>query len=127
MTSKTLANGILRAVGILVLTALSLFIIHQISTVIVYLIVSLIFALIATPVVKFLNKKLKFKNTIAVVTTLFLFILLLAGFILLFVPLIINQVDKLSLLDIDSLKQNVPTSSYKIYPFNPNFITDFKL
>lgn len=109
MTSKTLANGILRAVGILVLIALSLFIIHQISTVIVYLIVSLIFALIATPVVKFLNKKLKFKNTIAVVTTLFLFILLLAGFILLFVPLIINQVDKLSLLDIDSLKQNYTT------------------
>lgn len=28
--------------------------------------------------------------------------------------------------EIDSLKQNVPTSSYKIYPFNPNFITDFK-
>lgn len=29
-------------------------------------------------------------------------------------------------LEIDSLKQNIPTSSYKIYPFNPNFITDFK-
>lgn len=28
--------------------------------------------------------------------------------------------------EIDSLKQNIPTSSYKIYPFNPNFITDFK-
>ena len=28
--------------------------------------------------------------------------------------------------EIDSLKQNIPTSYYKIYPFNPNFITDFK-
>lgn len=27
---------------------------------------------------------------------------------------------------IDSLKENQPTSKYKIYPFNPNFITDFK-
>jgi len=27
---------------------------------------------------------------------------------------------------IDSLKQNNPKSTYKIYPFNPNFITDFK-
>lgn len=28
--------------------------------------------------------------------------------------------------EIDSLKENKPTSSYKMYPFNPNFITDFK-
>ncbi len=28
--------------------------------------------------------------------------------------------------EIDSLKQNTSTTSYKIYPFNPNFITDFK-
>lgn len=27
---------------------------------------------------------------------------------------------------IDSLKNNKPTETYKIYPFNPNFITDFK-
>ncbi len=28
--------------------------------------------------------------------------------------------------ELDSLKQNQPVSSYKIHPFNPNFITDFK-
>ncbi len=28
--------------------------------------------------------------------------------------------------EVDSLKQNQPKSSYTIYPFNPNFITDFK-
>lgn len=28
--------------------------------------------------------------------------------------------------EIDSLKNNVEDSGYKIYPFNPNFITDFK-
>lgn len=109
MTSKTLANGILRAVGILASIVLCLYIIHQISTVIVYLIVSLIFALIATPIVRFLKRKLKFNNTLAVVVTLLLFILILIGFILLFVPLLINQIDKLSLLDIDSLKQNYTT------------------
>lgn len=27
---------------------------------------------------------------------------------------------------VDSLKENLPTESYKLYPFNPNFITDFK-
>jgi predicted PurR-regulated permease PerM len=109
MTSKTLANGILRAVGILILSALSIYIVYQISTVFVYLIVSLVLALIASPIVKFFKRKLKFNNTVAVVITLLLFILLLIGFILLFVPLLINQVDKLSLLDIDSLKQNYTT------------------
>lgn len=109
MTSKSLANGILRAIGILILVALILYIIYQISTVIVYLIISIVFTLIASPVVKFLKAKLKFKNTLAVATTLFIFILILVGFILLFVPLIINQVDKLSLLDINSLKQNYTT------------------
>ena len=109
MTSKTLANGILRAVGVLLLIALCLFIIYQISTVVIYLIVSLIVALIASPIVKFLKRKLKFKNTLAVATTLVLLVLLLAGFILLFVPLIVNQIDKLSLLNIESLKQNYTT------------------
>ncbi len=28
--------------------------------------------------------------------------------------------------NLDSLKQEQPSNSYKIYPFNPNFITDFK-
>ena len=109
MTAKTLSIGIIRAIGILVLVALCLYILYQISTVIVYIIVSLIFTLIASPIVKFLKRKLKFKNTLAVVTTLLMFIMMLIGFILLFVPLIINQVDKLSLLDIDSLKENYTT------------------
>ncbi|WP_338410448.1 AI-2E family transporter [uncultured Flavobacterium sp.] len=106
MTSKILANGILRAVGILVLIGLTLFVLYKISTVLVYLIVSVILILIASPLVNFLKTKLKFKNTAAVVATLSIFILLIAGFVLLFTPLIIDQVDKLSLLDINSLKNN---------------------
>lgn len=109
MTSKTLSIGIVRAIGILVLISLCFYILYQIATVLVYIVVSLIFTLIASPIVRFLKRKLKFKNTLAVVTTLLMFILLLIGFILLFVPLIINQVDKLSLLDIDSLKENYTT------------------
>ena len=125
MTSKIIANGILRAIGTLILIALSLFIFYKISTVIIYLIISIVFTLIASPIVKFLKRKFKFKNTLAVATTLFFFVLLFVGFILLFVPLIISQVDKLSLLDINSLKQNYTTvinqlSSY-LSSYNINF------
>ena len=106
MTSKIIANGILRAIGTLLLVALSFYILYKISTVILYIIIAGLLTLIATPIVKFFRSRLKFKNTLAVAVTLFIFILLLIGFILLFVPLIINQVDKLSLLDMDTLKEN---------------------
>lgn len=106
MTSKIIAIGILKAIGAILLIGISLFIIQKISTVLIYIIIASILTLIASPIVNFLKSKLKFKNTLAVTSTLLLFILLLIGFILLFVPLIISQVKKLSLLDIVSLKQN---------------------
>jgi predicted PurR-regulated permease PerM len=106
MTSKVLANGILRAAGILALSCLVLLTVYQISTVIIYLIIAAVFTLIAYPLVQFLKTKLKFNNTLAVASTLILFSLFFIGFILLFVPLILSQVDKLSLLDINSLKEN---------------------
>ncbi len=121
MTAKSLSIGIIRAIGILLAVSLSLYILYQISTVIVYIIVSLIFTLIASPIVKFLKSNLKFKNTLAVVTTLFFFIFLLIGFILLFVPLILNQVDKLSLLDIESLKQNYTTIINQLTSYFANY------
>ena len=99
ISSKTIANGILRAIGILAAVLLSLYFIFLVQTVIVYVIISIIFALIANPIVEFLRRKFKFSNTIAVVTTMFIFVVLLVGLFSLFVPLIISQSDNLSLLD----------------------------
>jgi predicted PurR-regulated permease PerM len=106
MTSKEFSNGILRVVGIIAAISLLFFFIYKISTVIVYGIVSVVFTLLLYPFVLFLRRKLKFRNTIAVVTTLVLVILLISGIILLFVPLIISQGENLSLLDIKSLENN---------------------
>lgn len=106
MTSKTLALGILKAVGSIVLIALILFFIYKIQSVLIYIIISVIFALIANPIVEFLRQKLKFKNTLAVVFTLFIFLLLISGLIALFVPLILIQGENLSLLDTKSIEKN---------------------
>ena len=106
MTAKELSYGIVRAVAIIVAVLLLLFFFYKISTVIVYLIVSVVFTLLLYPFVLFLRRKLKFRNTLAVVTTLFLVILLISGMILLFVPLIVSQGENLSLLDINSLENN---------------------
>ena len=106
MTSKELSLGIVRAVGIIAAISLLLFFLYKITTVIVYCIVSVVFTLLLYPFVLFLRRKLKFRNTIAVVTTLILVILLISGIILLFVPLIVSQGENLSLLDINSLENN---------------------
>lgn len=104
ITSKTIANGLLRTIGILTLIGVLLYFIYQIQTVIVYLIVAIILSMIANPIIEFLRQKLKFSNTLAVVATLSFFILLLIGLFSLFVPLITSQGDNLSLLDTKAIE-----------------------
>lgn len=104
ITSKNIANGILRAIGVLALICLLLYFIYQIQTVIVYLVVAVIFSMIANPIVEFLRKRLKFSNSLAVIATMILFLLLITGLIMLFVPLITSQSTNLSLLDTKSIE-----------------------
>lgn len=104
ITSKNIANGILRAIGVLALVCLLLYFIYQIQTVIVYLVVAVIFSMIANPIVEFLRKRFKFSNSLAVVATMILFLLLITGLIMLFVPLITSQSTNLSLLDTKSIE-----------------------
>lgn len=106
MTSKELSKGLLRTVIILVGVLLLLYFLYQISAVLIYLVLSMIFTLLLYPLVQFLRRKLKFNNSVAVVTTLLLVILFIFGFIMLFVPLIISQGQNLSLLDIKALENN---------------------
>ncbi len=106
MTSKELSNGILRTLAILAGIALILFLFYKLSSILVYLIISILFTLLGNPIVSFLQRKLKFKNTLAVVTTLILSILLIVGIASLFVPLILSQGENLSLLDVNKLEKN---------------------
>ena len=76
MTSKELSYGILRTILLLSGVLLLLFLLYKIAIVIVYVIIAVVFSLIANPLVTFLKNKMKFRNTIAVITTLFIFIAL---------------------------------------------------
>ncbi|MBO9583732.1 MAG: AI-2E family transporter [Flavobacterium sp.] len=104
ITSKIIANGILRALAVILIVAGALYFLYEVQTVIVYLCISLILCLIANPLVLFLKNKLKFSNSLAATTTIILFIFLIVGFILLFVPLIISQANNLALLDTNHLQ-----------------------
>lgn len=107
MNAQTLANGILRAVLMLAALALGIYFLYMIRSVIAYIVLAAVVALVGRPVVLFLRKRLKFPNTLAVVVVIFLVLGVLIGIVSLFVPLITEQGKNLSLLDIDSLRNNL--------------------
>lgn len=109
MDSRTIANGILRAVAIMLgVVALGWFF-YKIQSVLTYLVIAAVLALLGRPIVLFLRKKLRFPNTLAVVTTMALMLSVFLGILALFIPLIAEQSKNLSLLDIESLKGNLNT------------------
>lgn len=107
MNSNTISNGILKAVGIILGIALLLFFLYQIQSVIGYIAMAAVISLIGRPIVLFLEHRLKFKNTIAVVVTIVLLVAIFIGLVSLFVPLVIEQGRNLSLLNIDQLQNNI--------------------
>ncbi|WP_338357931.1 AI-2E family transporter [Yeosuana marina] len=107
MNSKIIANGILRAIGIVLGIALLFYFLYKIESVIVYIAIAVVISLIGRPIVLFLRHRLKFKNTIAVIVTMLLLIGLFVGLVLLFIPLIVEQGHNLSLLDIKKLQLNI--------------------
>ena len=107
MDSKTIANGILRAVGILAGTLILGYFLYLIRSVIIYVLIAAVIALVGRPVVKFLRKRLKFGNTLAVIAVMLLFLGILLGVISLFIPLIAEQGNNLSLLDIGAFERNL--------------------
>ncbi|POY39430.1 AI-2E family transporter [Flavobacterium alvei] len=124
ITSKIIANGILRAIAILVFTALSFYFLYLIQSVLIYLVVALILTLIGNPILDFFKKKLKFKHTLATIATVSIFIMLIAGFILMFIPLITSQGENLSLLKSAEIERNITQLKTQTFTFLENHNID---
>lgn len=107
MNSKTIANGILRAIGVILGITITLFLLYKIQSVLIYFAISVVLTLIARPFLAFLRKKLKLPNTIAVIVTMSLFTLMIFGIISMFIPLIVKQSHNISLLNIEGLRSNI--------------------
>ncbi|MDB9777627.1 AI-2E family transporter [Polaribacter sp.] len=107
MNTKIISNGILRALGILVGIAFFLFFLYTIQSVIIYVIIAGILSLITRPIILFLRRRLKFPNTLSVVTTMLFMLAIISGLIGMFIPLITEQGESLSLLQTDDLQQNI--------------------
>ena len=124
ITSKTIANGILRAIGTLIVIAIALYILYQIQSVLVYLLVSLLLTLIGNPILDFLKTRLRFNHTLATITTLLIFTLTIIGLISLFIPLILSQSENLSLLNTTQIEQNIKELINQIAVFLDNHNMD---
>lgn len=107
MDSNTISKGILKAVAVICGTALLLYFLYEIQSVIGYIAISVVISLIGRPIVLFLEHRLKFKNTIAVIVTIVLLLGVFIGLVGLFVPLVIEQGQNLSLLNIEELQVNI--------------------
>lgn len=107
MNSNTITNGILKALAIVAGIVLLFWFLHEIKSVIGYIAMASVISLIGRPIVLFLQRRLKFKNTIAVIVSMALLLSLFVGLVWLFIPLIIKQGHNLSLLDINQLQSNI--------------------
>jgi len=107
MESKTISNGILRAIAILTGISFLLYFLYSIQAVIIYILVAAVLSLIGRPFILYLRRKLKMNNTLAVILTMIIMLGFIIGIIILFIPLIIEQGKSLSLLKVDELNQNL--------------------
>ena len=117
MNSKDIANGIIRAVAIIVGVVLLAYFLYAIRSVLAYLAIAAVIALLGRPVVLFLRRKLKFPNTLAVIVTMVFMLAIFLGILALFIPLISEQSKNLSLLDIEDLKADVNTLYFQILDY----------
>lgn len=101
MNANTLTKGIVQAfliiIGLIALFELLL----MVQSLLGYVFLAIVVSLVGQPVKGFLMKRLRFKNTLATVTTLILLLLILFGLGSLIVPVIATQAQNLSLLQID--------------------------
>jgi len=112
--SNTITKGILKALAIVVGVFMLLFFLFKIQSVLIYIAISAVLSLIGRPIVRFFKTKLKFNNTLAVVTTMLFLIGLFVGLVLMFIPLIVEQGRNLSLLNIEQLQNNIENLYYQI-------------
>lgn len=105
--SNEISKGILKASGVIAGIFILFWFLYSIRSVLAYLAISGVVTLIGRPIVLFLKNKLKFKNLLAVITTMLLIFGLFIGVLFLFIPLIKQQSHNLSLLNIESLSATV--------------------
>lgn len=107
MDARIIANGILRALAVIVGILLFLFFLYKIQSVLIYLVIATVLSLIARPILSFFKNRLKLPNILAVLITMSLFLLVIFGIVSMFIPLIKEQGHNISLLNTEELRSRM--------------------
>ena len=109
MNSKEITKGIFWA--ILQLTGLCIitWLLFQLKILLIYMVIAGIVSLIGRPINQFLIQRLKMRNILGTSITIIFLLGLLISLFSLFVPLLVQQGENLSLLEVDLLKNNIET------------------
>jgi predicted PurR-regulated permease PerM len=105
--SNVIAKGILKAVFLLSVLVLSVWFVIKISPVITYLVISFPIVILGQPVKNFLMQRLKFSNILATTSVIIIFLILIISIITLFVPLLIQQGQNLSVLNSEAFQAKI--------------------
>jgi predicted PurR-regulated permease PerM len=107
MNSKIISQGILRAVLFLGIFCLGIYVIQLLQSLFIYVIIAAVLSLMGRPILNFFETYLKFNNVLAAITTMAIFIFLIFGVAALFIPIITQQGENLSLLNINELERKM--------------------
>ena len=109
MNAKEISSGIVRAVIQLTGICILVWLLLQVKTLLIYMLIAGIVSLIGRPINQLLTKRLKLKNILASSITIVFLMWILVSIFSLFVPLLVQQGENLSLLEVNELKGNIET------------------
>jgi len=109
MNAKEITKGIVWATLQLFAISILFWLLLQLQTLIIYIIIAGVISLIGRPISKFLIQRLRFKPLFSTTLTLLILLGILISIFSLFVPLLIQQGENLSLLDVEGLKKTTET------------------
>ena len=109
MNAKEISSGIVRAVLQLTGICILVWLLLQVKTLLIYMLIAGIVSLIGRPINQLLTKRLKLKNILASSITIVFLMWILVSIFSLFVPLLLQQGENLSLLEVNELKGNIET------------------
>jgi len=109
MNSKEISKGIIWAVLQLTAISFAIWLLYQLKTLLIYLVIAGVVSLIGRPINQFLIQRIKLRSLIATSISILVLLGILISLFSLFVPLLIQQGENLSLLDVDLLKANIDT------------------
>ena len=114
MKNNDLSSNILLTLFKVSLIALIIYLLFKLQSLLLYITIAAVISLIGRPIVIFLKSKFKLGNLFSASITIFILVSILFGIISLFIPLLVQQGENLSLLDINALQKDVEKLIFEI-------------